>query len=411
MKFSTPIKILLVLLLVIFGWNYWLHSAWDMYNLISKTPSGDLHNVDFFAYYNAGGRYLRHDNPYFWGKDTQGQPIISDFIYPPTVLPVFSLLSRMPYDLARLVWLITYGLTYAGILYWISRSFLPEWRNVFLVLGIGFSMASFPLLSHIEHGQVDVFVISLILASYLCYARGKRLMAAILLAVATLIKVSPGFLLIYFVLFRRDFRFLFMFAGSLAVMALISLIFVPFGWWLDYFRFVLPEVGKGDAFWLNQSLMKYLSSYPEISRVVTVIGLGILALLVWIISRRFAAEDRQALLPLGNRAIASELVFILNLAGMLIFLGKAWVAAYVWLILPSAWLVIIMLGRRISLPLMVGISIGITLVLAKVYGFPLLDSLNAWGGVLLTTCLTIGLLKRSLLTPGSPKFVKPSKNI
>jgi hypothetical protein len=145
--------------------------------------------------------------------------------------------------------------------------------------------------------------------------------------------------------------------------------------------------------------------------LVTVIGLGILALLVWIISRRFTAEDRQALLPLGNRAIASELVFILNLAGMLIFLGKAWVAAYVWLILPSAWLVIIMLGRRISLPLMVGISIGITLVLAKVYGFPLLDSLNTWGGVLLTTCLTIGMLKRCLLIPGSPKFVKPSKNI
>lgn len=106
MKFPTPVRILLLLLLVLIGWNYWLHSAWELYNKATRTDSGELYNVDFFAYYNAGSRFLNNDNPYFWGKDAQNNPIFSDFIYPPPVLPLFSLLSRIPYDLARLIWLI-----------------------------------------------------------------------------------------------------------------------------------------------------------------------------------------------------------------------------------------------------------------------------------------------------------------
>jgi hypothetical protein len=399
MKFPTPVRILFLLLIVLICWNYWLHSAWEMYNTVSQTNAGKLHNVDFFAYYNAGSRFLGNDNPSFWGKDAQNNPIISDFIYPPTVLPFFSLLSRIPYNLARLVWLIAYGLSFAGILGWMVMSFAPEWRDVFLMLSLTLTLASFPLLSHIEHGQVDIYIISLILASFLSYARKNRLLAAILLAVATLIKVSPGFLLLYFVIFRRDFRFLLMYIGSLVTMLVFSLLFVPIGWYLDYVRYVLPQVGKGSSFWLNQSILKYLTFSPGIAQAAGITGLGLLAFVIWLISRRYSAEERKSVLPLGNSGSISELVFILNLAGILIFLGRAWVAAYVWLIIPSAWLVIILLTRRIKLPWLGGIGAGIALVMAKVYGFPILDSLNMWGGIILTTCLGAGLLTKKFLPP------------
>ena len=116
--------------------------------------------------------------------------------------------------MARLLWAITYGLVFAIILTWMTLSFGREWREIFLVSGLLLCLVSFPLLSHIEHGQVDIFIISLVLASYLCYARKKHLVAAILLAVATLIKVSPGFLLIYYLIFRRDLRFLLMYGAE-----------------------------------------------------------------------------------------------------------------------------------------------------------------------------------------------------
>lgn len=170
-------------------------------------------------------------------------------------------------------------------------------------------------------------------------------------------------------------------------------------------------VGKGDSFWLRQSILKYLAFSPGISRVAGIVGLGLLAFVVWLISRRYSAEERKSVLPLGNSGMISELVFILNLSGTLIFLGKAWVAAYVWLIIPSAWLVILLLTRRIKLPWLVGIGAGIALVMAKVYGFPILDSLNLWGGIILTTCLATGLLTKKFQPlfhlPDSESTLKP----
>src|SRR5512140_2049552 len=110
MKLSVTVKILILVLVTVIGWNYWLISARDFYYIPTQTDAGILHNVDFFAYFNAGARFLRSDNPYFWGTDAHNQPVISDFIYPPPTLPVFSLLARLPYDQARLFWLIAYGL-------------------------------------------------------------------------------------------------------------------------------------------------------------------------------------------------------------------------------------------------------------------------------------------------------------
>jgi len=402
MRFSLPIKIVLVLLLLLIGWNVWLPSAWDMYSKVSQTDSGPLNNVDFWAYYNGGSRFADRQNPYFWGNDPQGNPIISDYLYPPTVLPVFSLLALLPYNAARLLWVILYGLSFLAILAWMARSFTPDWRDAFLVLSLLLTLVSHPLLSHILHGQVDVFIISLILACYLCYARRRRLLGAIILAAATLIKVSPAFLLIYFVLFQRDLRFLWMYAAALAVLIGLSLLAVPAGMYADYVRYVLPEVSRSTSFWLNQSIPKYLTFSPWLARIASLGGLAMLAGLVWAIGRQSKGEEREPALLLAGDRFLGEVVFILNLAGILIFLGKAWTAAYVWLILPSAWLVVGLAARR-ARPAFLGIvAAGVALSMARVYGFPILNSMNLWGSLILTVSLTVGLMTGKLLPQPRP---------
>jgi hypothetical protein len=401
MRFSAPIKIILAIALLLLGWNVWLSSAWTMYSTVSDTNSGPLHNVDFWAYYNGGSRFADGQNPYFWGNDAQGNPVVSDYIYPPAALPVFSLLSLLPYDVARLLWAVLYALSFLAVLTWMVCSFTPEWRDAFLALGLFLTLVSYPLLSHILHGQVDVFIISLMLACYLCYARKKRLLAAILLAIATLVKVSPLFLLAYFVLFQRDLRFLWMYAATLAVLVGLSLWAVPVSMYIDYARYVLPEVSKSTSFWLNQSIPKYLTFSPWLARGVGLAGLGVLAGLIWAIGRRSPATQRAAVLPLGGGGFLGEVVFILNLTGILIFLGKAWTATYVWLILPSAWLLVGLLARR-ARPAIVGVAAaGVALAMSKVYGFPILNSMNLWGGLLLTLLLIVGLMTGKLL-PGGP---------
>jgi hypothetical protein len=95
-------------------------------------------------------------------------------------------------------------------------------------------------------------------------------------------------------------------------------------------------------------------------------------------------------------------VFILNLTGILIFLGKAWTATYVWLILPSSWLVIVLLARRTRGALLGFVAAGVLLAMSKVYGFPVLNSMNLWGGLILTASLITGLMTGKLFPPSSP---------
>lgn len=402
MRFSLSIKITLLVILVLLGWNHWLPSALDMYNTVSQTDSGALNNVDFFAYYNAGARFQNGQNPYFWGRDPQGSPVVSDFVYPPAVLPVFSLLARLPYASARLMWALLYGLTFLAILAWMARSFTPDWRLPFLALALLLTFVSFPLLSHILHGQVDIFVISLVLACYLAYARGKRLPAAALLAAATLVKVSPVVLLIYFVLFQRDVRFLLMYTLALLLLAGISLLAAPASLYFDYAIHVLPNVGGGSSFWLNQSITKYLAFSPGLARLAGLVGMALLAGAIWAIGRRYEAGQRKPAPALGAAGFLGEAVFILNLAGGLVFLAKAWTATYVWLILPSAWLLTGLAARRASPAALAIAGAGVALTMAKIYGFPVLDSLNLWGGLTLTVFLAAGLLTKRLFPPPSP---------
>jgi len=392
-------NLLVLLLLLVIGWNYWLPTANDFFNHVSpanENRPADLKNIDFHAYYDAGMRSNGGRDPYVYGNDPQGKPVLSDYIYPPTFLPLFGLIARLPYELARVVWLALYALSYLGVLAWLFLSFRRAGRMTFLAIALLLTLASFPLLDHILTGQADILVICLILGGYLAYASGRRLLSAILLAAATFLKVSPVFVLIYYLIFQRDWRFLLMYLCTCLVFTGLSLLFVPFGSYLEYVLYILPGVSAGTSNYLNQSLLRYLSAWPWVARLVSFGGLGLLAVLIWLVSRRHPPSERQAALPLGEKHFTAEAAFMLNLSAILIFVGKAWPATYVWLILPTAWLIAGLIARPARLGAWVTVLLAGFLVLAKNYGYPVLESLNLWGNLLLSAWLSFGLLK-----PGS----------
>ncbi len=397
MKFPTPVRILFLLLIVLICWNYWLHSAWEMYNTVSQTNSGELHNVDFFTYYNAGSRLLHGNNPYFYGQDQHGPPVISDYHYPPVFLPIFSLLARLDYDQARALWLVLYALSYMAILGVMARSMPSEWSFPFIVASYLLTLLAYSLLFHILTGQADIFVIVLILGSYLAYAVKHKVLSVILLAASTFLKVSPLFMLAYFVLFLRDFKYLLGYLATILAIAAVSFFFVPFSYYSDYFFSVLPEVTKGTGMELSQSLVSYFSYSPFLTRLISICGLGALAVLAWLLGNSFSPVERRPILPLASDHFRSEVVFILCLAWVLIFHSGAWPYTYVWLILPSAWLLVGLIRQRVKPAYLAVVGLGILLIMAKDYGIPGLNKLNLWGNILLTTTLSIGLFKKNIL--------------
>lgn len=401
MKISLPAKIIILLLTALIAWNFFLPAAEDMYNNVTRSETNssmDLKNVDFFVYYTAGSRLLHGNNPYFFGHDQQGNPIISDYHYPPVFLPIFSLFARLGYDLARLLWLVLYAISYLAILVIMARSMPSEWSFPFLVAGILLTLLAYPLLGHILTGQADIFIISLILGSYLAYATKHRILSAILLAVGTVLKVSPLFLLAYFVLFLRDYKYLLVYLASLLVIAAISLFFVPFSYYPDYIIRVLPEVAKGTELKLSQSLVSYFAFSPFLTRLISLSGLGALAVLAWLVGNFFSPAERTPVLPLASDHFRTEVVFILCLSWVLIFHTGVWPYTYVWLILPLVWLLTGLIRQRVKPTYLVIVILGIFLVMAKDYGLSGLNKLNLWGNMLLTITLIVGLFKKEFFS-------------
>jgi hypothetical protein len=394
---------------VVIGWNYWLPIAKDFYNLVTAADENRqyaLRNVDFFAYYNAGVRFEKGENPYFYGEPVQGN--FSDYIYPPTLLPLYGLISNLEYDHARFLWLVLYFTVYAfsfAILLFAARK---EDRLILFAFGLVLTTTSFPLLMHIHNGQSDVLVISMVLIGYVAYIRGFKTISAFLFASATLTKVSPVLFFIYFVLFLKDYRFLLRFCLAAVGMILISLLTVPYGLYTSYLFQVLPEIGKGTNNWLNQSIVKYVpASQGWLAQGISLAGFVLFGLFAWWLSKHYPSSQRIPGKTLGTEHHLSESVFFLNILVILVFSGKAWSMAYVWTILPAALLVTQLIESHPKTWFLVLICAAVFLLISKVYGYPILDSLNLWGSIILSTLLVIRLVKEDWAFYGIPNDPLP----
>ncbi len=384
---DVPIRIIGLVVLLAILWNYWLPLAQDFFNLQTKPPAPA--NVDFFAYYNAGLRFERGDNPYYWDD------AFSDYIYPPTFLPIFQLLSKMSYNLARHIWLGLNGALYIAALTLLGLSIPKDSRLLFTGLALILTLISYPLLFHIRNGQSDLLVISIILLSYVVYTRGKPIPSAILLSLAALLKVSPVLLLITYVVFHRDLRYLLTFTVAGLSLVLFSLLFVPFELYPDYALHILPEVSGGTSYWLNQSLAKLFGENPLAVRAISATSLAGFTLFAWWMQKHTREAITTSGWRLGTGSFIPEVVFCLNLLVILLVVGKVWSMTYVWMILPSALLLSRFLSGPWKLGFLVALGMGAFLLQAKVYGFPGLDSLNLIGNLFMSTGLILWLLQPS----------------
>lgn len=388
-------------------WNYWLPTAEDFFNLVSE-PSPErlfpMRNVDFFAYHNGGSRFIHGENPYYF--EQSGSKTFSDFIYPPAFLPVFGLISRLEYDLARTLWALGYGLAHLAALGMLTWACSPRLRGPVLVFGSALTLLSFPLLMHIHNGQADVWVSSLTVGGLAMYARGHRSTAAALVAAAALLKVSPLLLLAFFVLYLRDWRFLRDFTLAGAGMAALSLVWVPVDLYWDYAVNILPAVGAGSDYWLNQSLIRFFAQTPWLAQSVSLGGLGAFGLYAWLAGRRAEPlPGRQSMdvrfrTPLTADHLPVMGMFLLNLLVILLFSGRAWSMMYAWTILPTALVLAAALNRPVRPWHAAVLLAGVVLLLAKVYGYPVLSSLNMLGSLVLAGWLVWQMQRGQAPTPG-----------
>jgi len=185
--------------------------------------------MDFSSFYIAGKSVSQGLSPYV--NYVESDPGLWDgvtgythsrFLYPPLAARPFQLLAWMPYHTAKFIWILS-SLIALGAAMVVSFRLAGLRESMRNLLGVGTIVAlAYPTLALLERGQVDGFVLLLILSALIVMKKGTRssLAAGGLLALATLMKLNCIFLLPFLLLRRRWHAALGFVAGGLLLFGL-----------------------------------------------------------------------------------------------------------------------------------------------------------------------------------------------
>lgn len=153
--------------------------------------------VDFPVYYAAGRSLLSGRTDLYSPDFALGR--VMDYRYPPFFLMALFPLWLLPYSVAAYIWCLLSVIEIAGCVVIVRRTFKISklmWLAVALVVAQYFVMA-------LHYGNAQLLAVFLLFAALYFAQRRKDLAAAILMALAITIKLTPVLLLPYFALKRR----------------------------------------------------------------------------------------------------------------------------------------------------------------------------------------------------------------
>lgn len=156
--------------------------------------------IDFPVYYSAGQSLINGRTDLYSPDFAQGR--VMDYRYPPFFLLALVPLWLLPYKVAAYVWYLTAVLQIIGCVFVLNRqtnfyqSTKAVWLIIFLVVGQYFVMI-------LHYGNAHLLAVFLLFVSFYFIIKRNNLSAAIAMALAITIKLTPILILPYFALKRR----------------------------------------------------------------------------------------------------------------------------------------------------------------------------------------------------------------
>lgn len=205
--------------------------------------------MDFSAYYTAGQSYLADVSPYH--NQYESNPDIWDgwckwkhsrYLYPPILAAAFSVVARIPYSIAKFIWM---GLTLVSV--FVSLALFCRLAGLQLTGASGLVIVLavslfYPLLPLLERGQIDGLTFVFISAGlYLIVTKKWFIVAGLLLAAATMMKLHVVYL-IPFVIYRKQYRVVTGYAAGLVLVLALSFGFFGEKQVIDYIFVELPRI-------------------------------------------------------------------------------------------------------------------------------------------------------------------------
>lgn len=174
------------------------------------------------------GLYLRAADAVLVGKNPYDPTVNTGFDiygYPPLLADMLALMSVViGHDAIHVVWPLLCGTSLIAAVVLIARGFEITTAWHWIVLIVGMLSVSRLVRMDIYHGQVNFFILLLMVGSVLWHGRGQIILAAFCLAIAMSLKPFFGILAIYY-LVRRDWKMAGYSLGMGAAVFLLS--FIP----------------------------------------------------------------------------------------------------------------------------------------------------------------------------------------
>lgn len=175
----------------------------------SWVPAYHYLGIDFLNNYLASRHWLSGGNPYTEsiGDPREGTPLGGQFIYPPTLLPVFAWCQLVSFKVATRIWIVALALM-AGIgamVAWRCRKQLGL-TDVPWPFALAAILCSTPVIFAMERGNCDLLVLLPIAGAAWALQRrsvGADFLAGGCLALAAWIKLYPAVLVLCLPALRR----------------------------------------------------------------------------------------------------------------------------------------------------------------------------------------------------------------
>lgn len=311
---------------------------------------GTVGGIDFKAYYLAAHLLQRGENLYDIKAQEEamisfGLPINDSlYIYPPLLAILFLPLTALSLGQAAQVWflfnLALYGLTLAILVKSTGLDILKEKIAPLILLAFLFA----PVLFTLYKGQINIVILFLLALTYWFYQRGNLAWVGVSLACATMIKVVPGLLILYF-LWKREYTLASATTIAIGLMVVIGLLVAGLPPHLTFLHSVLPALARPRPNPSNLSLAGFFSlllvenpftpsliDSPSLWRSLALLASSLLLTLTFLVCARHAPR--------------AGLEISLFVAAMPLIAQIGWVDFYVLLLLPYVVLVKHLLERR-----------------------------------------------------------------
>lgn len=345
-----------------------------LYSLSKILLYGGLFDLGFYR--QAGQLFLSGKSIYSLGN--MGYPPTSLFIFIPVAfLPVFS---------GQIIWSIfSFSCLLVSFIFSVKSLNLKLSKNDILLLS-PLTLMAFPVKWTFGLGQINNFILLLLVLAFFFFKKGKERMSGVILGLAISFKITPVYLLLFF-LTQRKFKVIL--AAVLTGITAFAISGFTFGFGLikEYFFLVVPRfIGpSGKYTYYNQALSGFIARLVNGANYVTILTTAI-SLLLFLISVYRLLKQRN------SASLSYSLIISLSL---IINSYLSWQHHFVWLLFPFLTAFSYVKNRK-SLVLKVLLIISYLLVATNIKQPNLLSS-GLFGKILLSHVFLGNLLLWGIL--------------